>query len=287
VKLGTAILGCAVLGLAVGSATAHISSRQQRPTSGTQPAPIAGKGYREVFRDEFTRLNRHVWDNHIWYDAPPNSRWSGFQHVSHGVLHLRTSRRFTYRGGTWPQNTITTKSSGRRFKFGYFEARLKWTAAPGAWPGFWLMSYRHATNPSWPSVSPYCASHQLAAALCWAAELDVFEGQGSEADGFYGTLHRNSCNCYGAPDSQNSRNVARVRKDLGRGWHTYAALWTPGQITWYLDSRRLFSTRPYESTNQPMFLLLQMWTGGWTAEPGATTPDVLETQVDYVRVWQR
>ena len=36
-----------------------------------------------------------------------------------------------------------------------------------------------------------------------------------------------------------------------------------------------------------MFLLLQMWTGGWTSDPGPSTPDVLETQVDYVSVWQR
>jgi hypothetical protein len=35
-----------------------------------------------------------------------------------------------------------------------------------------------------------------------------------------------------------------------------------------------------------MFLLLQMWSGGWTKDPDATTPDVIETQVDWVRVWQ-
>jgi hypothetical protein len=47
------------------------------------------------------------------------------------------------------------------------------------------------------------------------------------------------------------------------------------------------SAPTYDSTNQPMYLLLQMWTGGWTGDPNSTTPDLLETQVDYVDVWQK
>jgi hypothetical protein len=43
----------------------------------------------------------------------------------------------------------------------------------------------------------------------------------------------------------------------------------------------------YDSTNQPMFLLLQMWVGGWSGDPDVSTPNVLETQVDYVSVWQK
>ena len=41
-------------------------------------------------------------------------------------------------------------------------------------------------------------------------------------------------------------------------------LWTASQITWYLDGRALMSAPTYDSTNQPMYLLLQMWVGGWT-----------------------
>jgi hypothetical protein len=36
-----------------------------------------------------------------------------------------------------------------------------------------------------------------------------------------------------------------------------------------------------------MFVLLQMWTGGWTEDPDSLTPDLIETQVDWVRVWQK
>jgi hypothetical protein len=36
-----------------------------------------------------------------------------------------------------------------------------------------------------------------------------------------------------------------------------------------------------------MYLLLQEWTGGWTYDTDATTPDTLDNQIDYVDVWQQ
>jgi len=238
----------------------------------------------------FDTLDHSVWDDHIWYDTPPEPSWSGFQSAEGGVLHLRTSRNFQWGPGptdNWPINTITTQSSGRTFTRGYFEARMKWTAGAGAWPGFWLLSYRHATNPAWPSVNPYCASNGLPSALCWSAELDVFEGQGTEPHVFYGTLHRNSSGDYGVGDSQNDNNYQPDAPDLSAAFHTYGMLWSASQISWYLDGRLLMSAPVYDSTNQPMFLLLQMWVGGWTVDPGPSTPDILETQVDYVSAWQK
>jgi beta-glucanase (GH16 family) len=251
------------------------------------PAPIAGRGYRRVFRSDFRTLDRKIWDDHIWYDGAPSRGWRRFQTVAKGVVTLRTSRRFARPDGTWPLNTITTLGSRHSFLRGYFEARLRWMKGNGAWPGFWLMSYRHATNPAWPAVNPYCRRQGLAVARCWSSELDVFEGQGNDPRGFYGTLHRNSCSCYGVSDAQNGENYRRFTQDLAGGWHTYSALWTRSRITWYVDRQPVLSAPVFDSTNQPMFLLLQMWTGGWSGSPDGSTPDFLATQVDYVRVWQR
>jgi beta-glucanase (GH16 family) len=251
-----------------------------------------------VFTDDFTTLNRSVWDDHIWYDGPPLPSFAGFQQVdASGILHLRTSRNYIWNGSTcpgdqpdtcnWPINTTTTLSSGLKFTQGYFEARMRWTAGAGAWPGFWLLSYRHATNPAWPSINPFCALNGLPSALCWSAELDVFEGQGTEPHVYYGTVHRNSSGDYGVADSQNGNNYQPGGPDLSAAFHTYGMLWTASQVSWYLDGQLLMTAPLYDSTNQPMFLLLQMWVGGWTQDPGPSTPDVLETQVDYVSVWQR
>ena len=47
------------------------------------------------------------------------------------------------------------------------------------------------------------------------------------------------------------------------------------------------SAPTYATNDQPMFLLLQEWVGGWDGAPDASTPDVIENQVDYVQVWQK
>jgi hypothetical protein len=252
------------------------------PPSAGEPGPIAGMGYRQTFRDDFDMLNRGVWDDHIWYDGAPSSVWGNFQYAQNGILHLATSRNYGY-----ALNTVTTQSSGKTFQYGYFEARMMWSGGHGAWPGFWLYSYRHATNPAWPSVNPICSQLGEPASHCYAGELDAFEGQGSEPQAFYGTIHRNSCGCYGVGDQQNGNNWQAGGVDLTAGFHSYGMLWTSTQVSWYLDGRLMMSATPYDSLNQPMFLLLQMWTGGWTYDPDATTPSTIETQVDYVQVWQK
>jgi beta-glucanase (GH16 family) len=58
-------------------------------------------------------------------------------------------------------------------------------------------------------------------------------------------------------------------------------------VSWYLDGRLLASAAAYDSLNQPMFLLFQMWVGGWSGDPDSTTPDTISTDVDYVDVWQQ
>jgi hypothetical protein len=242
------------------------------------PGPIAGRGYRLVFRDRFNRLRRGVWKRRMWYDPPPAK---GDIFTRKGILHL-VSRR----GRGYPNVSVTTLKT-RSFKRGYFEARMRWTRGNGAWPGFWLLSYRHATNPAWPGVNPYCRQHGLRAARCWSAELDIFEGQGSEPRTFYGTLHRNTDGADGGPpDETNSNSWHPVKKNLTTRYHVYGVRWTASRVTWFLDGKRLFSARTFDSTNQPMFLILDMWTGGWTRNVDSTTPNRLQLLVDWVKVWR-
>ena len=252
-----------------------------------EPTAIAGQGYHVAFADEFNSLDRITWDNHIWYDDPPSANWLNFQSVSNGIFDLRTSRNFFWDTSTtqcknaqasspipdlpdncnWPINTATTFSSGKAFQYGYFEARIKWTKGDGAWPAFWLISKAWATNQSQPS-----------------GEIDVMEGQGSEPMVFYGTVHSDSAH---SSDQQNGNNYQPLGIDLTAGYHTYGVLWTSTTVSWYVDDKFIMSAPTYASDNQPMFLLLQMWVEGWTVDPDASTPTNLDTQVDWVHVWQK
>jgi beta-glucanase (GH16 family) len=277
------------------------------PPSANDPGPIAGLGYHEVFRDDFTTFDRTVWDDHIWYDEVPHADWDNFQTVdADGILHLRTSKSYMYThtvcdettspptcvdaAGNYPANTITTQTSRRTFKYGYFEARMKWTGGEGGWPGFWLYSYRHATNPLYPELNPLCAQLGEPNSHCVGGELDMFEGQGAEPHVYYGTVHSNTAGAYTSivADDQNSNNSETVAPDLTADFHTYGMKWTNGTVSWYLDNQFLMSSDAYyDSLNQPMFLLLQMWYGGWAHDDTKPSPDTLETQVDWVRVWQK
>ena len=246
------------------SASTSACSSPPPPPSG-EPAPIAGQGYSKVFGDDFDALSNTSWGQGIWYDpgAP-----SGSIYAQDGILHLVSRRSQGY-----PEITVSTEGGTQPVTFtnGYFEARMRWTKGAGAWPAFWLLSYRHAVNPSYPSINPYCQQNGLPNPLCYSAELDVFEGQGTEPTVYYGTSHRNSCDCYGVPNQQNSNNYTNTNTDLTTAFHTYGMLWTSTTISWYLDGQLLKSASAYDSTNQPMFLLPQMWIGGWTS--GTTSAD--------------
>lgn len=232
------------------------------------PAPIAGRGYRVVFVDTFRRLRRRVWDNREWWNTPPPRR---SQYVRRGILHLVSRRSQGY-----PSHiAVTTFSSQKVFKHGYFEARMKWTRGNGSWPGFWMLSNAWARKGA-----DDCSSA--------AAEIDVFEGYGSHPRVFTGTIHRNSGVhvCPSPPDAINSNNWQPRRIDLTTRFHTYAVRWTPRRVTWFLDQRRVMSWPVFRTTNTRMFLVLSMYTGG-ESTPDSSTPAALHTRVDWVRVWQK
>jgi hypothetical protein len=236
-----------------------------RPPPSRTPGPIAGHGYRVVFGDRFRRLRRRIWDNHEWWNSPPPR---GTQYVRKGVFHLVSRRSQGY-----PSNiAATTFSSHRIFRFGYFEARMKWTKGNGSWPGFWLMSNAWARTGS-------CANP--------SAEIDIFEGFGNHPTVFTGTLHRNSADWQCPPtDMINANHWQPQQTDLTARFHTYSMKWTPARVAWFVDQRRIMRWPVWETTNRRMFLLFSMYVGG-ASSPDPSTPEELHTMVDWVRVWQK
>jgi Glycosyl hydrolases family 16 len=242
------------------------------------PDPVAGLGYSLRFSDCFDSLSRSIWCSNQWWEPTPPL---GTQYAEDGVLHLVRRRADGY-----PNVTISSEPCGQEdpqsFRQGYFEARLQWTGVAGSGPAFWLFSTAHATNPKWPQ--PACTLP-----TCLSAEIDVFEGYGNHLDVFTGSIHRNSCNCYGQSDRMNTNNWQPQPGMNLSGWHTYAARWTSTEVTWYLDDRRIMSAPVFDSTNQPMHLLFYNWETPW--EDGnvtsGSTPAELHTEVDWVRVWQQ
>jgi hypothetical protein len=233
------------------------------------PNNPAASGMVLTFDDEFNSLsmsndgaaNGTTWTNHLWYQQPD----SNIASVSNGVLNLSSD------GANNMVATVNSAAQGFSQKYGYFEARIKVPAGQGTWPAFFLISTDHALNGPAP-----------------ASELDIMEGQGSQPNAYWTTLHRDSAH---AGDQQNGNNFVDTGVNLSAGFHTFSALWSPNSnvITWYLDGKEVATAPKYDTTDSsPMEVILGSQIGDMTGtnQPNGSTPNPAVMQVDWVRVYQ-
>jgi hypothetical protein len=257
---------CALFGLVEESAA----------TGPTPPSQAAN--YSLVFYDDFTNLNlsldgsgQYAWYTGPWWEGPPTKFNAS---AASSVLDLSWKR-----GQSQSDTTISSCSADglrcRAFRYGYFEARMKWDVSTGAWPAFWMM----------PVESIWGASE--------AGELDIFEGQGDPADShtFFGTIHDWATISGSAVDvaNNNGQNYYVMPGVDFSQWHTYGVLWIPGRVTWYFDNKPILSALTYTPFDEQEYYLLlgaqegANWNAGDTTGVSASS---LNLYVDWVKVWQ-
>lgn len=241
--------------------------------------PAPENGYILVFNDDFSTLdlspNRssgHTWYEGVWFNqkhAPLSNI-----HADSSILHLDWTRRMASR-----DTSITTlskdKQTAKAWRYGYFEARMRWTAVNGAWPAFWLIPVQDADRSD-----VYNGVRE-------SGEIDIFEGQGNHPHIFYGTLHdwvnnRDSPSRYNAFLLPNGVNF--------RDFHVYGLKWVPGEVTWYFDRVPLHSEpTPAILDRQDFFMILGMQEGvDWKqGDLTGVSANKLTLDVDWVRVWQK
>jgi beta-glucanase (GH16 family) len=238
-----------------------------------QTAPAQASGYNLVFSDEFYALNlsptgtgSYTWYPGIWWE--PTIPLPSLMTDSNSSLNLTWSA-----SGGMSNTSVSTLSrdatQGHTFRYGYFEARMRWDVATGAWPAFWMVPIQGAQGAT------------------DTGELDIFEGQGSQPSAYFGTLHEWN----GTTEIWHSNpNLASLpsTNDFSQ-WHTYGMLWVPGKVTWYYDNVALFSSSTTAIFDaQDFFLVLGMAEGAnWTkGDMTGVTASNLNLYVDWIRVWQ-
>jgi beta-glucanase (GH16 family) len=168
--------------------------------------------------------------------------------IANGALNLTAiAKTETCSGVTQPYTSGMVTTNGRfNFTYGFMEARiwLPGTTSISDWPAFW------ADGQSWPTNG----------------ENDVVEGLGGIAQAHF---H----NASGALGPLTGRGT------FTGGWHTFAADWEPGSVTYFYDGVKLGSFTS-GITSAPMYLILDMAVSGSSVFTPATM------KVDYVRVWQ-
>lgn len=244
-------------------------------------APPAGLGpYHLVFLDDFNTADigfgedgfagqAHNWYEGIWFSRhhAPKENFV----ISNSVASLVWKR-----GQAQPDSSVSTFSTRARhyqaWRYGYFEARMKWKPEAGAWPAFWLIPVQAATGSGSPE----------------SGEIDIFEGQGSEPHTFFGTIHRWKGQHDLASSSPHNHFPLSPKTNFSE-FHTYGLLWVPGRVTWYFDGVSLHSEQTFEIFDrQDYFLVLGMQEGSdWKAgDLTGVTARSLSLDVDWVRVWQ-
>jgi serralysin len=175
-----------------------------------------------------------------------------------GVLDItarHTGQSSDYWNYDYTSGALTTKSSFSQ-TYGYFEMRAQMPDhADGAWPAFWLVP----ADGSWPP------------------ELDVMEGRGADASEAYVTAHSQAAGDHAATGS----NAALT--PTFDGFHTYGVLWTPTDLTWYIDGSEVFHTATPADMNKPMYMIVNLAVGGMGGDPGGW--DSTQMHVDYVHAY--
>lgn len=243
---------------------------EHTPEPTYMPKAIQGKNYKLVFEDHFTDLNTTTWRLGNFYTAESPSHYS----QSGSRVQIKVFK------GETTQRDLQTRTLG--FREGYIEARFKYTAHTDAWASLWMMS-KNWTNGGYATTD--CQTLKV-------CEYDILEANHiyetpTTFKSHFGTMHSNTASKCGMADAVGpwaknwTLDTGMVVAGVDR---TFGGLWTGSTLGWYLDDK-LLKEQPAPATfNQPMSILLGMWSHAIGNKQPA--PVDLTLDVDYVRVWQ-
>ncbi len=288
----TAFLGGQVFAQGTTSAQVYEGATTNSCQRGSVPNAARSAGFTDLaFCDDFNSMSTidvtgSGAPGFKWYTNQPfgggQTQPSEYS-VSHSVLSVASN---TYTGN-WTLTTRDPKTgNGGAWNFGFFEARVRFDPTLGpkspGWPSFWSLSSYHTQFNNlgyWP-------------------ELDFFEaytgGFSSYSGAFVGTLHQWKAPGGNYENWQNSNNFQNTSVDWN-DWHILGCLWTPGQVTWYLDGNALM-TQKYSATAPPNpspdSIQPPPYTGVFDGTDTQTMQLILGSgpkwplYVDWVKVWQ-
>lgn len=248
---------------------------QQPGDTATPPFP----GYRLVWSDEFdgTAFDPAKWRS---WDGPRRAAYNTVDAVtvSNGELHITT---YTESG---VHKTGFLGTDGRfEPTYGYFEARIRFSGAPGQWCAFWLLSPTIGNpkgDPAKAGVETDIVEHRVVDGGGW--DLRDYIAETLNWDG------------HGA-DRKNVQNVTTLpgHAPVNDAWHVYAVLWTDSAYTFYVDGVPLWTTSAAVSKRSEwLHLTCEVADDGtWAGTPPANGFGTRESSttgmdVDWVRVWQ-
>lgn len=243
-------------------------------------------GYNLVWADEFNdpTLNPTNW----------TYRYLGVRNSAVNVTNAVTLTNGTLVITTYTQNgtnyTSMISTAGKYApRYGYLEASIQWSDAPGGWSAFWLQNDTMGVvgNPHTNGTEIDIVEHRA-----------VDSSKNNVASQAATNLHWDG---YGT--NEQSVGSGLIGSGLNLGFHTYGLAWTPNTQSFYYDGALLYAVTnstvmdpksPAVAVSQaPEYIILssEVNNGGWagnvpTGGYGSQSASTTKMTVDYVRVYQ-
>lgn len=217
-----------------------------------------GGGWSLEFSDEFNApsINPAVWNisHHQTWGKLLSIRMKDNVVQENGLLRLIT-RKENVAGKEWTTGMIGTAKHFRQ-AYGYWEARMRYAAAPGLNNAFWTNPGKDTDGkPGW--------------------EIDINEGHWPNT--INASLHQ-----VGLPSLS---KAWRAPADLSEDFHTYGCLWNETEVIYYWDGQEI-DRKPNTQARcaGPVIFSTAIfpWAGSITDALHGKSMDV-----DWVRVWKK
>jgi hypothetical protein len=274
--------------VAIGLAAFEVLAETANPGMYTWTEEFAGlpldlDGYRLTFSDEFDEQTVTVETGKGPWFAPVHSDIgaSTFDRpieanqtytIRDGVLTIRATQADDGKWHAGNIQTVDTNGTGFAQQYGYFEARMKFPAAPGAWCAFWLKAQAEHWNRA-----------------LTRPEIDVIEWYGGDVTGHHRTVHLWPARAkqFITPGRLAEHwwlsNFSR-HDELAGNWHTYGALITPELVIVYLDRQEVGRFPTFDEFKTPLYPLVTLTL---YEKDLAKAVSPIDMAVDYVRVYAR
>lgn len=135
--------------------------------------------------------------------------------------------------------------------YGYFEMTAELPTDKGTWPAFWMLPVDNG----------------------WPPEIDILEAYGSIPN----QVHTAVIGTGGTTDTWS-------QVDTSGGYHSYGMMWTPYEITFYVDGVKTTSVATPTELNDPMYMIANLAVGGLAGNPDPSL--AAQFNIDNIAAYQ-
>lgn len=249
-------------------------------------APREGAAYKLRFAEEFDQASSQP-DPKAWTRCTRSAAtWSRFiaqtpqgqaetAFVKDGLLTMRCLKNTIAEEQAEMVSGAIESRAKVQFTYGKVEARMKTTGHAGNFPAFWLMP----ADPKKYDIKN--------------GEIDIYEAI-DDIPTSYHTVHTYWGNTLGNSQNPPKGGTALAPQGL---WHTFGVEWTPTEIKWSVNGKVVFSYAKLDTPeakknlqwvfDKDFYIILNQSVGDGSWAKDADRDFTYETQVDWVRVYQK